>query len=383
MEDLQERIGIAFRDPTLLQEALTHSSFANESPQLSPRDNERLEYLGDAVLQLITAEYLYKYRPEANEGELTQTRSAMVNTNTLAALSEELGIGEHLYLGKGIAKGGGRSLKSLLANAFEAVLGAIFLDAGYDAAYHFYLDRFRRLPEPVKDENYKGRLQQLVQERYNQTPVYDSAGARAGNRREYTAVCFAGDEALGSGYGHTKQEAEQDAARNAIAKLLSGAESPGEGTARRDGRRRRRRGGGAAEVALPEAPAADVTPDEVAAVLAAEETAGLQPPPPERELSEPVAEPALGGPAPEAEPEAARSRTRRRSTRKKAATEPAGETEAPAAEAVAAEPEEVKPKSRSRRRAPRKAADAKPNPDPDPEPAPEPPRPRQFGEPID
>ncbi len=385
MEDLQERIGIAFRDPTLLQEALTHSSFANESPQLSPRDNERLEYLGDAVLQLITAEYLYKYRPEANEGELTQTRSAMVNTNTLAELSEELGIGEHLYLGKGIAKGGGRSLKSLLANAFEAVLGAIFLDAGYDAAYHFYLDRFRRLPEPVKDENYKGRLQQLVQERFNQTPVYDSAGARAGNRREYTAVVFAGDEALGSGYGHTKQEAEQDAARSAIAKILGSAEGTGEAPVRRDGRRRRRRGGAVAEVALPEGPAADVTPDEVAEVLAAEETSELQPPP-ERPLSEPVAEPEVGGPAPEAEP--ARPRTRRRSPRRKAAAEAPAEAATPAeqpeAEPVLSEPAEPKPRSRSRRRSPRKAA-ATPEPEArvEPEPQPEVPRPRQFGEPIE
>src|SRR5581483_1761186 len=115
LESLQERIGIAFRDSTLLQEALTHSSFANETPHVSPRDNERLEYLGDAVLQLITAEYLYKYRPAANEGELTQTRSAMVNTNTLAELAEQLDLGSYLLLGKGIAKGGGRNLKSLLA----------------------------------------------------------------------------------------------------------------------------------------------------------------------------------------------------------------------------------------------------------------------------
>ena len=203
----------------MLQEALTHSSFANENPQVSPRDNERLEYLGDAVLQLLTAEYLYKLRPAAKEGELTQIRSAMVNTNTLAALSEELGIGSYLFLGKGIAKGGGRSLKSLLANAFEAVLGAIFLDAGYDAAYHFYLDRFRALPEPVQDENFKGRLQQVVQERLGHTPFYESVAARTGGRREYTAVVFAGPDPLGTGHGLTKQGAEQDAARQALEEL--------------------------------------------------------------------------------------------------------------------------------------------------------------------
>ena len=228
LEELQLRIGIAFRDPTLLQEALTHSSFANESPHLSPRDNERLEYLGDAVLQLITAEYLYKLRPEAREGELTQVRSAMVNTNTLAALSDELGIGGYLYLGKGVQKGGGRGLKSLLANAFEAVLGAVFLDAGYDAAYHFYLERFRSLSVPITDENFKGRLQQLVQTRFGQTPFYDSASARGpGSRREYTAVVYAGQEPLGKGHGGTKQAAEQEAARNALESLDRDALSEG------------------------------------------------------------------------------------------------------------------------------------------------------------
>ena len=219
LEDLQEKIGVAFRDPALLREALTHSSFANESPHVSPRDNERLEYLGDAVLQLITAEYLFKLRPGSQEGEMTQLRSAMVNTNTLAGLAEELGLGDYLFLGKGIAKGGGRGLKSLLANAFEAVLGAIFLDAGYDAAYHYYLDRFRSLPEPVQDENFKGRLQQVVQERYGLTPYYDSAGARGGRRREYTAVVYAGADPLGTGHGATKQAAEQEAARSALGEL--------------------------------------------------------------------------------------------------------------------------------------------------------------------
>ena len=192
---------------------------------MSPRDNERLEYLGDAVLQLITAEYLYKHRPGATEGELTQTRSAMVNTNTLAQLAEHLDLGGYLNLGKGIAKGGGRNLKSLLANAFEAVLGAVFLDAGYDAAYHYYLDLYRSLPSPVRDENFKGRLQQVAQERFGETPVYDSEGARVGNRREYTSVVFAGAEPLGTGHGATKQEAEQDAARAAL-ETLTGSAKP-------------------------------------------------------------------------------------------------------------------------------------------------------------
>jgi ribonuclease-3 len=241
LEQLQQKIGIHFRDPGLLLEAVTHSSFANESPHQSPRDNERLEYLGDAVLQLITAEYLYKHHPRAAEGELTQTRSAMVNTNTLAQMAEQLDLGGYLYLGKGIAKGGGRNLKSLLANAFEAVLGAVFLDAGYDAAYHYYLNRYRSLPAPAQDENFKGRLQQVAQERFGQTPFYDSEGARVGNQREYTSVVFAGTEPLGTGHGATKQEAEQEAARAALQGLGDGLVAMTAPKAARTPRPRKRR----------------------------------------------------------------------------------------------------------------------------------------------
>ena len=279
LDDLQQRIGIAFRDPSLLREALTHSSFANESPHVSPRDNERLEYLGDAVLQLITAEYLFKLRPGAKEGEMTQIRSAMVNTNTLAALAEELGLGGYLYLGKGIARGGGRSLKSLLANAFEAVLGAIFLDGGYDAAYHYFLDRFRALPEPVQDENHKGRLQQVVQERFGQTPYYDSASARGGRQREYTAVVYAGSEPLGTGHGITKQAAEQDAARNALSEITR-KEAQG-----KTGRRRR-----------PDGTPAEAAPSSV--------SAGVQPEPAGVERAETPLQPASGEPPPAPEVEA-------------------------------------------------------------------------------
>ncbi len=163
----------------------------------------------------------------------------MVNTNTLAQLSEELGIGDFLYLGRGILKGGGRGLRSLLANGFEAVLGAVFLDAGYDVAYHFYLGRFRQLSQPVQDENFKGRLQQVVQDRFSQTPVYDSAAARGpNNRREYTAVVYAGSEPLGTGHGTTKQQAEQDAAKVALGALEKPAEEPKRRPARRSRRRK-------------------------------------------------------------------------------------------------------------------------------------------------
>jgi hypothetical protein len=211
---------------------------------------------------------------------MTQIRSAMVNTNTLAALAEELGLGGYLYLGKGIARGGGRSLKSLLANAFEAVLGAIFLDGGYDAAYHYFLDRFRALPEPVQDENHKGRLQQVVQERFGQTPYYDSASARGGRQREYTAVVYAGSEPLGTGHGITKQAAEQDAARNALSEITR-KEALGKTS------RRRRPDGTPAEAV--QSPVSAGAPSEPAGVERAETplqpASGEPPPAPEVEAS--------------------------------------------------------------------------------------------------
>ena len=186
----------------------------------------------------------------------------MVNTNTLAQLAEQLDLGSYLYLGKGIAKGGGRNLKSLLANAFEEVLGAVFLDAGYDAAYHYYLDRYRSLPAPLRDENFKGRLQQVAQERFGETPVYDSEGARVGNRREYTSVVFAGAEPLGTGHGASKQEAEQDAARAALESLVGSvkempAAKPARPRTRRAPRQKRET---ATAAAAPPASEAEVVP---------------------------------------------------------------------------------------------------------------------------
>jgi ribonuclease-3 len=241
------------------------------------------------VLQLITAEYLYKHHPGASEGELTQTRSSMVNTNTLAELAEQLDLGSYLYLGKGIARGGGRSLKSLLANAFEALLGAIFLDAGYDAAYHYYLNRYRSLPEPAQDENFKGRLQQVAQERFGQTPVYDSEGAKVGSKREYTSVVFAGAEPLGTGHGATKQEAEQEAARAALESLVGAlkpvtAVKPPRSRARRSSRKPRTAGKSEPVAAEP----APESPVPLSVLPSGDAAAQIADPPPSRQFGEPL-----------------------------------------------------------------------------------------------
>jgi ribonuclease III len=285
----------------------------------------------------VTAEYLFKLRPGSKEGEMTQIRSAMVNTNTLAALAEELGLGSYLYLGKGIARGGGRSLKSLLANAFEAVLGAIFLDAGYDAAYHYYLDRFRALPEPVQDENHKGRLQQVVQEKFGQTPYYDSVSARGGRQREYTAVVYAGAEPLGTGHGTTKQGAEQDAARNALAEL-SRRDAVG-----RSARRPRRRDDHLADQpAQPDQPTSADLDGGTHGAADTPQAAEQAPSPPQA----PVAAPEVTAP-----PESPRPRRRRRKPAAPASEQAAPE---PAAEQPPGPP--TTPARRSRQRRPQPAA---------------------------
>jgi hypothetical protein len=217
----------------------------------------------------------------------------MVNTNTLAQLAEQLDMGSYLYLGKGIAKGGGRNLKSLLANTFEAVLGAVFLDAGYDAAYHYYLNRYRSLPSPAQDENFKGRLQQVAQERFGETPFYDSEGARVGSHREYTSVVFAGPEPLGTGHGPTKQEAEQEAARAALLKLVGPAAAAAPSKPAKTPRTRTPR-------RSPRSPATTASPRD-----SDDGSPGLEPPPPilsilpepEPEPPEPTVEPAPPAPS--------------------------------------------------------------------------------------
>jgi ribonuclease-3 len=197
---------------------MTHASWNNERgrPSGPGHDNERLEYLGDAVLELVVGEYLFKRFPEYDEGQLTQLRAALVNTSTLARLAERLQLGEALYMGKGAAKTGARQLPSLLANAFEAMIGAIFLDQGYRVATRVFLQNIGDLAE-WSDENFKGKLQEVAQERTGTTPTYCVVAIGGpGHKREYTADAVVGGETVGSGRGTTKQAAEQAAARAAL-----------------------------------------------------------------------------------------------------------------------------------------------------------------------
>jgi len=202
-----------------LRQALTHRSYNNEHPESGSADNERLEYLGDAVLELIAAEHLYHTYQTSDEGELTRLRASVVNTKSLARLASRLSLGDYLLLGKGAHKTGARSLQSILANTFEAVIGAIFLDQGYRAAYRLF-SRSLIDVQAWPDDNYKGRLQEVTQERFLTTPQYEIIGASGpGHRREYTSEVTFGDGIRGVGSGRTKRAAEQMAAREALAAL--------------------------------------------------------------------------------------------------------------------------------------------------------------------
>jgi ribonuclease-3 len=200
---------------------MTHASWNNEQgrPSGPGHDNERLEYLGDAVLELVVGEYLFRRFPDYDEGQLTQLRAALVNTLTLARLAERLHLGEALFVGKGAAKTGARQLPSLLANSFESMIGAIFLDQGYRVATRVFLQNIGDLAE-WSDANYKGKLQEVAQDRTGTTPSYRvSATGGPGHKREYTAEAVVGGEVVGTGRGTTKQAAEQAAARSALQTL--------------------------------------------------------------------------------------------------------------------------------------------------------------------
>ncbi len=213
---------------------MTHASWNNErgEPSGPGRDNERLEYLGDAVLELVVGEYLFRRFPAYDEGQLTQLRAALVNTVSLARLGERLNLGETLLLGKGAAKTGARKLPSLLANAFEAMTGAIFLDQGYRVATRVFIQNIGDLADWT-DENHKGRLQEVSQERTGLPPVYRvTAGGGPGHNRSYAAQAVVGGTVVGSGRGPTKQAAQQAAARAALDSL---AKTPANAAARAAG----------------------------------------------------------------------------------------------------------------------------------------------------
>lgn len=222
VDDLSGILGVQFTDKKILLSAITHRSYLNEHREADWEHNERLEFLGDAVLELVVTDYLYKKYPEKPEGELTSVRAALVNTNSLADASRELGINDHLLMSKGESKDTGRARQYILANAFEAVIGAIYLDKGYAAAEEFIgsrlFDKTDRIVEKRLWQDPKSRFQELAQEQHSVTPTYDTLGQEGPDHdRLFTIGVFLGKEKVAEGKGRSKQEAEQDAAERAIA----------------------------------------------------------------------------------------------------------------------------------------------------------------------
>ena len=222
IKDLEAAIGYSFKNITLLQNALSHSSYANERWHDSLRSNERLEFLGDSILGMVTAEYLYCNFPNRPEGELTRMRADMVCERALAAVAERIGLGKHLLLGRGEEAGGGRNRDSILADAVESVIAACFLDGGMEAARKF-IDTFVLTEVPVqklRNVDYKTALQELVQQKKNQTLVYELVAVSGPDHdKHFQMNVLLNGKTIGSGEGKSKKRAEQAAAQAAIATL--------------------------------------------------------------------------------------------------------------------------------------------------------------------
>ena len=226
IKDLEEEIGYHFKNISLLQNALTHSSYANERWHYSLLSNERLEFLGDSILGMLVAEYLFRNFPDRPEGELTRMRADMVCEKTLAGVAEKIHLGQHLLLGHGEEQGGGRSRESILADAVESVIAASFLDGGMEAALHF-IKTFILVEVPVSQlhhMDYKTKLQELVQQKKNQVLSYKLVADTGPDHDKHfeVSVSLNGKE-VGQGEGRSKKRAEQEAARLAIAKLFPNA----------------------------------------------------------------------------------------------------------------------------------------------------------------
>lgn len=223
IKDLENAIGYRFQNITLLQNALAHSSYANERWHDSLKSNERLEFLGDSILGMVVAEYLYRHFPDRLEGDLTRMRADMVCERSLALIAERIGLGEHLLLGNGEESGGGRNRDSILADAVESVIAACFLDGGMEPARNF-INTFVLTDVPVRklrNTDYKTALQELVQQKKNQVLSYALVEESGPDHDKHFAVQVSLNGAVvGTGQGRSKKKAEQDAARTAIEQLF-------------------------------------------------------------------------------------------------------------------------------------------------------------------
>lgn len=220
-EILEDKLGLKFKNKDLLTQAFVHRSYLNENPDFRLEHNERLEFLGDAVIELIVTEHLYKDFPDKPEGDLTNWRAALVNAKMLSSVAEELGFNDFLLLSKGEAKEGGKARAYILANTFEALLGALYMDSGYEPADKFiqkYL--LKNLAEILRDRLYKdskSHFQEEAQEKVSITPAYKVIKESGPDHKKLFVVgVYLGNELVAEGEGSSKQEAEEDAAKSAL-----------------------------------------------------------------------------------------------------------------------------------------------------------------------
>jgi ribonuclease-3 len=221
LQALDDALGVSFRDASLRAAALTHRSFAFE--QGLDITNERLEFLGDSVLGLVVTDMSYRAYPDMPEGQLAKLRAAIVNMQALADVARALDVGDVVLLGKGEEQSGGRDKASILADALEAIFGAVYLDLGLDAATELIERLFRpRMEAYVRgegDRDFKTILQELASQAMRAIPEYRIEDRGPDHEKEFTATVFVGGEALGTGVGRSKKEAEQQAAREAFARI--------------------------------------------------------------------------------------------------------------------------------------------------------------------
>jgi len=225
LDILQKKIGISFSDKTLLNTAFVHRSYLNEHKKYKGPSNERLEFLGDAALSIVVSSFLYEKLPNEPEGKLTTSRAALVRTETLAKIAKSLSLGKHLVLSKGEEDTGGRENPSILANTFEALVGAIYLDQGIDRVGDFLkktvISNWKSLIETAVPDN-KSRLQEFVQRKYHVSPIYKLISSWGPDHaRQFEIGVFISEKNMGRGTGNNKQSAAQNAAKDALTRLKS------------------------------------------------------------------------------------------------------------------------------------------------------------------
>ena len=224
INELEQKLHYTFRDPSLLEQALCHSSYANERRAQHARSNERLEFLGDSILGLVTAEFLYRERPDWPEGELTRSRAALVCEKSLHGIALELELGKHLRLGRGEDSGGGRNRPSILADAVEAVIAAVYLDGGMGEASALIrrclLNNVREARPEQRNQDYKTVLQELIQRDPERVLTYALLDERGPDHAKmFKMEALVDGKPLGQGTGRSKKEAEQAAAKAALEAL--------------------------------------------------------------------------------------------------------------------------------------------------------------------